>query len=109
MISTPTQPFSNTIEVVDRIRELLPQLTASLPATVQVRVLSDRTTTIRASIHDVQFELLLTLALVVMVMFLFLRKPSTTIIPAVAVPLSIVGTFGVIAPWLRPEQLSLMR
>jgi multidrug efflux pump len=95
IVNIQRQPGANTIEVVDRIRKLLPQLTAALPATVTTRVLTDRTTTIRASIHDVQFELLLTVFLVVMVMFVFLRKLSTTVIPAVAVPLSLVGTFGV--------------
>jgi multidrug efflux pump len=95
IVNVQRQPGANIIEVVDRIRQLLPQLTASLPASVTVKVLTDRTTTIRASIHDVQFELLLTIALVVMVMFLFLRTLSTTIIPAVAVPLSLIGTFGV--------------
>jgi multidrug efflux pump len=80
---------------VDRIKKLLPQLQSSLPASVQVRVLTDRTTTIRASVRDVEFELMLTVALVVMVIFLFLRNLAATIIPSVAVPLSIVGTFGV--------------
>ncbi len=95
IVNVQRQPGANTIEVVDRIRKLLPQLTAALPGAVAVRVLTDRTTTIRASIRDVQFELMLTVALVVMVIFLFLRTLSTTVIPAVAVPLSIVGTFGI--------------
>ncbi len=89
------QPGANIISVVDRIKLLLPQLTNTLPASVTVRILTDRTTTIRASVTDVQFELLLTVALVVMVMFLFLRNLSATVIPAAAVPLSLVGTFGV--------------
>ncbi|MBZ5671430.1 MAG: efflux RND transporter permease subunit [Acidobacteriia bacterium] len=89
------QPGANIITVVDRIKTLLPQLTASLPSSVQVRILTDRTDTIRASVRDVQFSLLLTVALVVMVIFLFLRNLSATIIPSVAVPLSLVGTFGV--------------
>ncbi|HXJ35233.1 MAG TPA: MdtB/MuxB family multidrug efflux RND transporter permease subunit [Candidatus Eisenbacteria bacterium] len=89
------QPGANIIGVVDRIEKLLPQLTAALPSAVQVTVLTDRTTTIRASVADVQFELMLTIALVVMVLFLFLRSVSATIIPSVAVPLSLVGTFGV--------------
>ena len=72
----------------------MPQLTASLPSSIRVSVLTDRTTTIRASVHDVQFELILTVGLVVMVIFLFLRTFATTIIPSVAVPLSLVGTFG---------------
>jgi multidrug efflux pump len=89
------QPGANIISVVDRIKALLPQLTATLPASVRVNILTDRTATIRASVRDVQFSLMLTIALVVMVIFLFLRTLSATIIPSVAVPLSIVGTFGV--------------
>ncbi len=89
------QPGANIIAVVDRIQKLLPQLRTSLPASVQVKVLTDRTVTIRASVRDVEFELMLTVALVVMVIFLFLRNLAATIIPSVAVPLSIVGTFGV--------------
>src|SRR5438132_4390679 len=88
------QPGANIIGVVDRIERLLPQLSTALPPSVQVKVLTDRTTTIRASVRDVEFSLMLTVALVVMVLFLFLRSPSATIIPSVAVPLSIVGTFG---------------
>jgi multidrug efflux pump len=95
ILNVQRQPGANTIAVVDRIKALLPQLTATLPPAVQVTVLTDRTTTIRASVEDVQFELLLTIALVVMVIFLFLRTLTTTLIPAVAVPLSLVGTFGV--------------
>jgi multidrug efflux pump len=95
IVNVQRQPGANTIAVVDRITSLLPQLTATLPPAVKVRTLTDRTTTIRASIEDVQFELLLTIALVVMVIFLFLRTLTTTLIPAVAVPLSLVGTFGV--------------
>ena len=89
------QPGANIIAVVDRIKKLLPQLQTSLPAAIQVKVLTDRTLTIRASVRDVEFELMLTIALVVMVIFLFLRNLAATIIPSVAVPLSIVGTFGV--------------
>jgi multidrug efflux pump len=89
------QPGANIISVVDRIKKLLPQLQASLPAAVQLNILTDRTTTIRASVGDVQFSLMLTIALVVMVIFLFLRSARATVIPALAVPLSIVGTFGV--------------
>jgi multidrug efflux pump len=89
------QPGANIIGVVDRILKLLPTLQASLPSSVQVKVLTDRTTTIRASVSDVKFELMLTVGLVVMVIFLFLRSLSATVIPSVAVPLSIVGTFGV--------------
>jgi multidrug efflux pump len=89
------QPGANIIAVVDRIQTLLPQLQTSLPAAVHVKVLTDRTVTIRASVKDVEFELMLTVALVVMVIFLFLRNLAATIIPSVAVPLSIIGTFGV--------------
>ena len=95
IVNVQRQPGANTIAVVDSIKTLLPQLTATLPPAVSVSVLTDRTTTIRASVHDVQIELLITIALVVMVIFLFLRTLRTTIIPAVAVPLSLVGTFGV--------------
>ena len=89
------QPSANIISVVDHIKQLLPQLTATLPSSVQVDILTDRTTTIRASVKDVEFELMLTIALVVMVIFLFLRNVAATLIPSVAVPLSLVGTFGV--------------
>ena len=89
------QPGANIIEVVDRITRLLPQLKASLPSSVQIDILTDRTNTIRASVADVQFELMLTVALVVMVIFVFLRNVSATVIPSIAVPLSLVGTFGV--------------
>jgi multidrug efflux pump len=89
------QPGANIIQVVDRVKALLPQLQASLPSTVQLEVLTDRTTTIRASVKDVQFSLMLTVALVVMVIFLFLRNLSATLIPSIAVPLSLVGTLAV--------------
>jgi multidrug efflux pump len=89
------QPGANIIQVVDRVKLLLPQLTSTLPASIDVKILTDRTNTIRASVEDVQFELMLTVVLVVMVIFLFLRNLAATIIPSVAVPLSIVGTFGV--------------
>src|SRR5690242_3130343 len=89
------QPSANIISVVDHVKQLLPQLTATLPSSVQVHILTDRTTTIRASVKDVEFELMLTIALVVMVIFLFLRNIAATLIPSVAVPLSLVGTFGV--------------
>ncbi|HJT30568.1 MAG TPA: multidrug efflux RND transporter permease subunit [Pirellulales bacterium] len=89
------QPGANIIEVVDRVKELLPQLKASLPSSIAIETLTDRTVTIRASVEDVQFELMLTVGLVVLVMFLFLRNLSATIIPSVAVPLSLIGTFGV--------------
>jgi len=95
VLNIQRQPGANIIGVVNRVKALLPQLQASLPSSVKVQVLTDRTTTIRASVEDVQFELMLTIALVVMVIFLFLRSVSATIIPSVAVPLSIIGTFGV--------------
>ena len=95
IVNIQRQPGANIIQVVDRIKKLLPVLKSNLPAAVQVDVLTDRTTTIRASVQDVEFELMLTVALVVMVIFLFLRNLSATTIPSVAVPLSIVGTFGV--------------
>jgi multidrug efflux pump len=95
IINIQRQPGANIISVVDSVQKLLPKLQQSLPAGVDLQVLTDRTGTIRASVADVQFELLLTIALVVMVIFLFLRSFAATIIPAVAVPLSIVGTFGV--------------
>src|ERR1700758_1572279 len=95
IVNIQRQPGANIINVVDRIQALLPQLKASLPSSVQVSILTDRTTTIRASVKDVQFELMLTVALVVLVIFLFLRSLAATSIPSVAVPLSLVGTFGV--------------
>src|SRR5262249_39644774 len=85
---------ANIIAVADRIKSLLPQLRASLPSGIDVTVLTDRTTTIRASVRDVELELALTIALVVLVIFLFLRTAAGTVIPSVAVPLSLVGTFG---------------
>ncbi len=95
IVNIQRQPGANIIAVVDRIKKLLPQLQSSLPAAVKVKVLTDRTVTIRASVLDVEYELMLTVALVVMVIFLFLRNLAATVIPSVAVPLSIVGTFGV--------------
>ena len=95
IVNIQRQPGANIIAVVDRIKLLLPQLTASLPSSVQVSYLTDRTNTIRASVSDVQFELMLTVALVIMVIFVFLRNVAATVIPSVAVPLSLVGTFGV--------------
>jgi len=95
IVNIQRQPGANIIQVVDRVKKLLPQLKANLPASVDVSILTDRTVTIRASVKDVQFELVLTIALVVMAMFLFLRNVSATIIPSVAVPLSIIGTLGV--------------
>jgi multidrug efflux pump len=95
ILNVQRQPGANVISVVDSIKKLLPQLQASLPASIDVKLLTDRTTTIRASVKDVQFELLLSVALVVMVIFLFLRNVSATVIPSVAVPLSLIGTFAV--------------
>ena len=95
ILNIQRQPGANIISVVDRVKQLLPQLSAALPASVKIEVLTDRTTTIRASVEDVEFTLVLTIGLVVMVIFLFLRSLRATVIPALAVPLSIVGTFGV--------------
>src|ERR1039458_8947771 len=95
ILNIQRQPGTNIIGVTDRIKNLLPRLQSTLPSSIHVTTLTDMTTTIRASVKDVQFELMLTIALVVMVMFLFLRSVSATIIPSVAVPLSIVGTFGI--------------
>ena len=95
ILNIQRQPGANIISVVDRIKKILPQLRAALPASIHVKILTDRTITIRASVADVQFTLMLTIALVVMVIFLFLRSVRATIIPSFAVPLSIVGTFGV--------------
>lgn len=95
ILNIQRQPGANIIAVVNRIKDILPVLQASLPSAVNVSILTDRTTTIRASVEDVQFELMLTVALVVMVIFLFLRNLAATIIPSIAVPLSIVGTFGI--------------
>ncbi|MEE3505956.1 MULTISPECIES: MdtB/MuxB family multidrug efflux RND transporter permease subunit [unclassified Pseudomonas] len=95
LLNIQRQPGANVIEVVDRIKALLPSITDNLPAGLDVTVLTDRTQTIRASVTDVQHELLIAIALVVLVTFLFLRRVSATIIPSIAVPLSLVGTFGV--------------
>ncbi len=95
LLNIQRQPGANVIEVVDRIKALLPSITDNLPAGLDVTVLTDRTQTIRASVKDVQYELLIAIALVVMVTFLFLRRVSATLIPSIAVPLSLVGTFGV--------------
>ena len=95
IVNIQRQPGANIIQVVDRIKTLLPQLNSTLPSSIQVSVLTDRTLTIRASVEDVQFELMLTVALVVLVIFLFLRNVAATIIPSVVVPLSLVGTFAV--------------
>ncbi|WP_312265191.1 MdtB/MuxB family multidrug efflux RND transporter permease subunit [Mixta calida] len=96
VLNVQRQPGANIIATADNIRSLLPELTASLPKSVDVKLLSDRTTNIRASVHDVQLELILAIALVVMIIYLFLRNVPATIIPAVAVPLSLIGTFAVL-------------
>jgi len=95
ILNIQRQPGANIIAVVDRVKKLLPQLQAALPSAVHVDILTDRTNTIRASVADVQFSLMLTIALVVLVIFVFLRSVRATIIPSFAVPLSIVGTFGI--------------
>jgi multidrug efflux pump len=95
IVNIQRQPGANVIEVVDRIKRLLPQLKSALPPSIEVSVLTDRTTTIRASVKDVELEMMLAVALVVLVIFLFLRNMAATTIPSVAVPLSLVGTFGV--------------
>ena len=95
LLNIQRQPGANIIGVADRIKKILPQLQASLPAAVKVTDPDRPYQTIRASVEDVQFELMLTVALVVMVIFLFLRNLAATVIPSVAVPFSLVGTFGV--------------
>ncbi|MFC0669214.1 MdtB/MuxB family multidrug efflux RND transporter permease subunit [Azotobacter chroococcum] len=95
LVNIQRQPGANVIEVVERIQALLPQIAATLPASLEVIPLTDRTQTIRAAVRDVQFELVLAVGLVVLVTFVFLRKLSATLIPSIAVPLSLIGTFGV--------------
>jgi multidrug efflux pump len=95
IVNIQRQPGANLIEVVDRVKALLPQLQAALPSALKVSVLTDRTVTIRASVHDVQFELMLAVVLVVLVIFLFLRSAAATFIPGITVPVSIIGTFAV--------------
>jgi hydrophobe/amphiphile efflux-1 (HAE1) family protein len=103
------QPGANIIETADRVKALLPRLSASIPPAIKVSILTDRTATIRASVHDVQFTLILTVFLVVMVMFVFLRKFWATVIPSVALPLAIIGTFGVMkVVGFSLDNLSLM-
>ena len=109
ILAIQRQPGANVIETVDRIKSMLPVLKASIPAAVNVSIISDRTETIRASVADVQFTLLLTVALVVMVIFLFLRNFWATIIPAITVPLSLIGTFAVLYEFgYSLDNLSLM-
>ena len=103
------QPGINIIETVGRIKDLLPELRASIPPTISLQTVGDRTTTIRASVNEIEFTLMLTIALVVMVIFLFLRNVWATAIPSIAVPLSIAGTFGVmILLGYSMDNLSLM-
>ncbi|HYY28672.1 MAG TPA: efflux RND transporter permease subunit, partial [Chthoniobacterales bacterium] len=109
VLNVQRQPGANTIKVVNSIKKLLPQLEASLPASIRVTTLTDLTTAINASVADVEFELILTIALVVMVIFIFLRKVLATIIPSVAVPLSLIGTFAAMyALGYSLDNLSLM-
>ena len=109
ILAIQRQPGANVIETVGRIKAMLPVLEASIPPAVKINVISDRTQTIRASVADVQFTLLLTVALVVMVIFIFLRNFWATIIPAVTVPLSLIGTFGVLYEFgYSLDNLSLM-
>ena len=109
LIQIQRQPGANVIDTVDQIKKALPELQASLPPSIKVDIVSDRTQTIRASVADVQFTLILTIALVVAVIFLFLRRLWATVIPAVAVPLSLIGTFAVMyALGFSLDNLSLM-
>ncbi len=109
VVDIQRQPGANIIETADRVKALLPKLGTSLPPSVKVAIVSDRTETIRASVHDVQFTLLLTIGLVVMVIFVFLRKFWATVIPSVALPLAIIGTFGVMKlAGFSLDNLSLM-
>ncbi|MFA5120106.1 multidrug efflux RND transporter permease subunit [Zavarzinia sp.] len=109
LLNIQRQPGANIIEVVDAIHRLLPGLRATVPPAVKLDVLSDRTETIRAAIADVQFTLLLSIALVVLVMFLFLRRLWATVIPSVTLPVSLVATFGIMAlAGFSLDNLSLM-
>src|SRR5258708_3650355 len=94
LLNVQRQPAANVIEVVDNIKAVLPQLQAALPSAIDMSVLTDRTVTIRASVVDVEFELMLAVVLVVLVIFVFLRSARATIIPSLSVPLSLIGTFG---------------
>src|SRR6185503_5367526 len=95
LLDIQRQPGANIIQTADRVKALLPKLRAALPSSVKVSLFGDRTETIRASVTDVQFTLLLTVALVVMVIFVFLRKFWATVIPSIALPLTLIATFGV--------------
>ena len=103
------QPGANIIDTVDRVREALPSLKASIPSAIEMKVVMDRTTTIRASVTDVQRTLMISVALVIMVVFLFLRSPQATFIPSIVVPVSLIGTFGVMYLFgYTVDNLSLM-
>jgi multidrug efflux pump len=109
IVNVQRQPGANIIEVTDQIKRLLPQLRASMPQAIDVEILADRTETVRASVEDVKFTLLLTIALVVGVIYLFLGSLRATVIPGVAVPLSLIGTFGLMKLWgFSLDNLSLM-
>jgi HAE1 family hydrophobic/amphiphilic exporter-1 len=109
VLSIQRQPGANVVETVQRVRQMLPVLQASIPAAIKINVISDRTQTIRASVADVQFTLLLTVALVIMVIFIFLRNFWATVIPAVTVPLSLIGTFAILYEFdYSLDNLSLM-
>jgi multidrug efflux pump len=109
VVNVQRQPGANIIEVTDNIKKLLPQLRASMPQAIDVEVIADRTETVRASVADVKFTLVLTIALVVGVIYLFLGSIRATLIPGVAVPLSLIGTFGVMKLWgFSLDNLSLM-
>ncbi len=101
------QPGANVIEVVENVKAMLPRLRDSLPPSIEVSELSDRTTTIRASVEDVQFELVLAIALVVLVIFLFLRNLPATLIPSLSAPLSLVGAFAIM--YLRDSASTISR
>src|SRR5438093_2139167 len=94
IVDIQRQPGANIIETADHVKALLPKLRAAIPPSVKVSILTDRTETIRASVRDVQFTLLLTVGLVVMVIFVFLLKLWATVIPSVSLPLAVIGTFG---------------
>src|SRR6202795_1593958 len=109
LVDIQRQPGANIIQTVDRIKQLLPKLTASIPPAVKVSILTDRTQTIRASVHDVEFTLVLTVILVILVIFIFLRRVWATVIPSVALPLSLIGTFGIMyLAGFSLDNLSLM-
>ena len=109
IVNVQRQPGANVIAVVDAVRKLMPQLQATLPAAVDLAILTDRTTTIRASVADVEFELGLSIALVVLVIFVFLRNVAATLIPALSVPLSLIGTLAAMYLWgFSLDNLSLM-